>query len=62
MDRELAEAMLAMIRQVHDVLLVRAHVPLVHLLLGERDAARAAFEEFRHLPGTLEVGRAGPRS
>ena len=55
-DRELGEAILAMARQVRHVLLVRANVPLIHLLLGERDAARAAFEEFRHLPGTVEVG------
>ena len=56
MDRDLGEATLAMTRQAHDVLLVRVFVPLTHLLLGERDPARATFEEFRHLPGTLEVG------
>jgi DNA-binding CsgD family transcriptional regulator len=56
MDRDLGEAILSMARQVRDVLLVRANVPLVHLLLGERDAARATFEEFRYLPGTVEVG------
>jgi DNA-binding CsgD family transcriptional regulator len=55
-DREQGEAILAVMRQAHDVLLVRAFVPLACLLLGEREQARAAFEEFRHLPGTLQAG------
>jgi DNA-binding CsgD family transcriptional regulator len=45
-----------MLRQVHNVPLVRVFVPLIHALLGERDLARATFEEFRHMPGTVEVG------
>jgi DNA-binding NarL/FixJ family response regulator len=56
LDRELGEAILAIQRQVKDVLLVRTFGPLIYLLLGEREHARAAFEELRHLPGALEVG------
>jgi DNA-binding NarL/FixJ family response regulator len=55
-EREQGEAILAMMRQAPGVPLVRAFIPLVYLLLGERDQARAAFEEFRRLPGTLQVG------
>jgi DNA-binding CsgD family transcriptional regulator len=55
-DREQGAAILAVMRQAHDVRLVRAFVPLIFLLLGEREQARAAFEEFRHLPGTLQAG------
>jgi DNA-binding CsgD family transcriptional regulator len=56
MDREAGEAALAVLRQAPGIPLVRVFVPLVHALLGDRDLARATFEEFRHLPGTLEVG------
>ena len=56
MDRPTGEATTAMLRQVPDVLLARIFIPQTHLLLGEPDLARATFEEFRHLPGTVEVG------
>ena len=55
-DRETGQAILAMIRQVRSIALVRISVPQVHLLLGDYDLARATFEEFRHMPGTIEVG------
>jgi len=55
-DREAGEAALAMLRQVPDVPLVRVFIPLIHALLGDHDLARATFEEFRHMPGTIEVG------
>jgi DNA-binding CsgD family transcriptional regulator len=56
MDRELGDATLAMLQRVRNVPLVRVFVPLTYLLMGERDRARATFEEFRRLPGTLEMG------
>src|SRR5215831_11801598 len=55
-DRDEGEAGLAMMRQVPGIPLVRIFVPLTYALLGERDLARATFEEFRYMPGTLEVG------
>jgi DNA-binding CsgD family transcriptional regulator len=55
MDRETGEAALAVLRQAPGIPLVRVFVPLVHALLGDRDLARATFEEFRHMPGTVEV-------
>jgi len=55
-NRELADATLEMLRQVPDIALVRIFVPQTYVLLGERDLARATFEEFRHMPGTVEVG------
>jgi len=55
-DRELADATLGMLRQASDITLVRIFVPQTYALLGERDLARATFEEFRHMPGTVEVG------
>jgi DNA-binding CsgD family transcriptional regulator/tetratricopeptide (TPR) repeat protein len=55
-DREAGEAALAMLRQVPDIPLVRVFVPMIHALLGDHDLARATFEEFRHMPGTVEVG------
>jgi DNA-binding CsgD family transcriptional regulator len=55
-SRELADATLGMLRQVHDIALVRIFVPQTYALLGERDLARATFEEFRYMPGTVEVG------
>jgi DNA-binding CsgD family transcriptional regulator len=55
-DRELADATLGMLRQVPDIALVRIFVPQTHALLGERDLAQATFEEFRYMPGTVEVG------
>ncbi|HET9974675.1 MAG TPA: hypothetical protein VFQ68_41035, partial [Streptosporangiaceae bacterium] len=55
-DRELADATLAMLRQLPDIALVRIFVPQTYALLGERDLARATFEEFRYMPGTVEVG------
>jgi len=55
-DRELADATLGMLRQVPDIALVRIFIPQTYALLGERDLARATFEEFRYMPGTVEVG------
>ena len=55
-DRELAETTLGILRQLPGIPLVRVFVPLTHALLGERDLARATFEEFRHMPGAIEVG------
>jgi DNA-binding CsgD family transcriptional regulator len=55
-DREEGETALAMMRQVPGIPLVRIFIPLTYALLGDRDLARATFEEFRHMPGTLEVG------
>jgi len=34
----------------------RTYIPATHALLGDYDLARATFEEFRHMPGTIEVG------
>jgi DNA-binding NarL/FixJ family response regulator len=56
MDHETGQAILAMIRQVPSISLVRIFIPQTHALLGDYDLARATFEEFRHMPGTLEVG------
>jgi DNA-binding CsgD family transcriptional regulator len=55
-DRELAVATLQTLRQVPDLPLVRIFIPQTYALLGERDLARATFEEFRYMPGTVEVG------
>lgn len=55
-DRELAEATIAALRQVPEIPLVRVFMPMAYALLGERDLARATFEEFRYMPGTVEVG------
>jgi DNA-binding CsgD family transcriptional regulator/tetratricopeptide (TPR) repeat protein len=56
MDRSTADATLETLRQAPEMPLVRIFVPQTYALLGELDLARATFEEFRHLPGTLEVG------
>jgi DNA-binding NarL/FixJ family response regulator len=55
-DRDTGQAILTMIRQVPAIPLVRVSAPQVHALLGDVDLARATFEEFRHMPGTVEVG------
>jgi len=55
-DRETGEAALTVLRQAPDIPLVRVFVPEIHALLGDYDLARATFEEFRHMPGTVEVG------
>jgi DNA-binding CsgD family transcriptional regulator len=55
-DRQTAHAALAMMRQVPGIALVRVFISQIHALLGDYDLARAAFEEFRHMPGTVEVG------
>lgn len=54
-DRETGEEALAVLRQAPGIPLARVFVPLVHALLGDRDLARATFEEFRHMPGTVEI-------
>ncbi|TVY99931.1 LuxR family transcriptional regulator [Trebonia kvetii] len=56
MDRETSQAAIAMLRQASGIALVRVFVPMVHALTGDLDLARATFEEFRHMPGTIEVG------
>jgi DNA-binding CsgD family transcriptional regulator len=56
LDRQTGEAALAVLRERASIPLVRAFIPLIHALLGDHDLARATFEEFRHLPGTVEVG------
>jgi DNA-binding CsgD family transcriptional regulator len=56
MDRSTADATLVTLRQGPEMPLVRIFVPQTYALLGELDLARATFEEFRHLPGTVEVG------
>jgi DNA-binding CsgD family transcriptional regulator len=56
MDRETGEVTLAVLRQAPGIPLVRVFVPLVHALVGDLDLARATFEEFRHMPGAVEVG------
>jgi DNA-binding CsgD family transcriptional regulator len=56
MGREEEQAALAMLGKAHAIALVRVFVPLVHALTGDLDLARATFEEFRHMPGTIEVG------
>jgi DNA-binding CsgD family transcriptional regulator len=55
-DRETGQAALTMLRLAPSIPLVRVFVPLVQALLGEHDLARATFEEFRHMPGAIEVG------
>jgi DNA-binding CsgD family transcriptional regulator len=55
-DRELGETTLGLLRQLPSIPLVRVFVPLTYALLGERDLALATFEEFRHMPGAIEVG------
>jgi DNA-binding CsgD family transcriptional regulator len=55
-DRPTADAALAVLRQAPGMPLVRIFIPQTHVLLGELDLARATFEEFRDLPGSVEVG------
>jgi len=55
-DQETGQAILTMIRHAPPIPLVRVSAPQVHALLGDDDLARATFEEFRHMPGTVEVG------
>ena len=53
---EAGRAAIAVLRQAPSIALVRVFIPLVHALRGDHDLARATFEEFRHMPGTIEVG------
>ena len=53
---EAGRAAIAMLQQAPGIALVRIFIPLVHALRGDHDLARATFEEFRHMPGTIEVG------
>jgi DNA-binding CsgD family transcriptional regulator len=55
-DPEGARATLAALRQYPTIPLVRIFIPLTYALSGDTELARATFEEFRHLPGALEVG------
>ena len=55
-DPETGQAALTMLHQAPSIPLVRIFIPLIHALLGDYDLARATFEEFRHMPGTVEVG------
>ncbi|MFD1050202.1 cellulose binding domain-containing protein, partial [Kibdelosporangium lantanae] len=56
LDRTSAEAALVQLRQVPDIALVRIFVPMTHALTGDVEAAKATFEEFRHMPPTLQIG------
>jgi tetratricopeptide (TPR) repeat protein len=55
-DRQTGQSALAMLQQGHGIPLVRVFIPQIYALLGDYDLARAAFEEFRQMPGTIEVG------
>jgi DNA-binding CsgD family transcriptional regulator len=55
-DRSTGQTTLTMLSLAPSIPLVRVFVPLMHALLGENDQARAKFEEFRHMPGSAEVG------
>lgn len=55
-DRETGQAVLTAVGQAPEIPLVRVFTPLIHALLGNDDMARATFEEFRHMPGAIEVG------
>ncbi|HEY2522921.1 MAG TPA: AAA family ATPase [Streptosporangiaceae bacterium] len=55
-DHEAGQGGLAMMRLAPNIPLVRVFVPLLHALMGDHDLARATFEEFRHMPETVEVG------
>jgi DNA-binding CsgD family transcriptional regulator len=55
-DRSTGQTTLTMLSLAPSIPLVRVFVPLMHALLGEHDQARAKFEEFRHMPGSVEVG------
>ena len=50
------ETYLAPLRLAPPIPIARIAVPMFYALAGELDEARAAFEEFRHLPSTLEIG------
>jgi DNA-binding CsgD family transcriptional regulator len=56
MDRATGEATLALLRTVREVTLARVFIPITHALLGDMAAARATFEEFRHMPRTVQPG------
>jgi len=55
-DRGNSQVILEMMGQLPRIPLVRVFVPLLHLVRGDRDLARATFEEFRYMPDTAEVG------
>ncbi len=44
------------VRSAPPMPLVRVAIPIGHALTGQTDQARAAFEEFRHLPRTFPLG------
>ena len=44
------------IRSAPPMPLVRINIPIAHALTGHLDDARAAFEEFRHLPRSFPLG------
>jgi DNA-binding CsgD family transcriptional regulator len=56
LDPPAGQASLAMFRAGPAMPLVRVFIPLSHALLGDTDLARVTFEEFRQVPGTVEVG------
>jgi len=56
MDRETGLATLRAMQQAAGIALVRVFIPLIHVLLGDHDLARATFEEFRYMPEAVEVG------
>ncbi|MEV4318809.1 AAA family ATPase [Actinocrispum sp. NPDC049592] len=55
-DRATGEAALALLRGMPELVLVRVFIPLTHAMLGETEQAVATFEEFRHMPETLQIG------
>ncbi|MGI9005382.1 MAG: ATP-binding protein [Streptosporangiaceae bacterium] len=44
------------VRSAPPMPLVRVSIPIVHAVAGRTDLARAAFEEFRHVPRTFPLG------
>ncbi|ALG08813.1 LuxR family transcriptional regulator [Kibdelosporangium phytohabitans] len=56
MTADEAAAMLRVLGAVRDVALARIFIPITHALRGDKQAARATFEEFRHMPSELQIG------
>ncbi|MCE7002908.1 AAA family ATPase [Kibdelosporangium philippinense] len=51
-----AAAVLAVLGSVRDVVLARVFTPITYALAGDMAAATATFEEFRHMPDTVQIG------
>nr|WP_042191694.1 AAA family ATPase [Kibdelosporangium sp. MJ126-NF4]CEL20229.1 regulatory protein, LuxR [Kibdelosporangium sp. MJ126-NF4]CTQ97454.1 regulatory protein, LuxR [Kibdelosporangium sp. MJ126-NF4] len=56
LDADEAATTLRILGAVRDVLLARIFIPITHALSGDIPAARATFEEFRHLPSEIQIG------